>query len=71
MAHPTDDGERYVLLRRIEQRIVNGEPVTTKELADELGISRRTICNYLGILQTAEEFRLALEQDGWRWKVFK
>ena len=64
-------GERYVLLRRLENRICHGEPPTTRELARELGLDRRTVCKYLCILQTADEFRLPLVQLGWRWHIFR
>jgi response regulator of citrate/malate metabolism len=66
-----DGGERYVLLRRLEERIKHGEPATTEELALHIGVTRRTVCRYLTILQTAAEFRLILTQVGWRWEVLR
>ena len=66
-----DSGDRYVLLRRLEHRLCQGDSFTTSELAIDLGIDPRTVRKYLVILQTAEEFRLALEQVGWRWEAFK
>jgi response regulator of citrate/malate metabolism len=66
-----DSAERYVILRRLEARLERGDSFTTSELAADLGLDRRTVRKYLDILQTAEEFRLALEQVGWRWNVFK
>jgi len=66
-----DCGERYVLLRRMEQLLCRGSAWTTSELAAQLGLDPRTVRKYLDILQTAEEFRVALEQVGWEWEVFK
>ena len=63
--------ERYTLLRRLEARLLRGDAPTTKELAQELGIDRRTVCKYIHILETAEEFRVALAQICWRWEIFE
>lgn len=66
-----DVSERYVLLRRLERRFRIGDNPTTDELAKEFGVPRRSMCRYLCILQTAEEFAVPLIQEGWRWAVLK
>lgn len=66
---PVDAADRYVLLRRLERRL-RQEPATTRELATEMGVTCRTLRRYLTVLQTAEEFRVELVQEGRCWIVF-
>ena len=66
-----DMAQRYLLLRRLEERLRQGDSPTTMELAEELGVARRTMCRYLTVLQTAEEFRLCLVQEHRRWELLR
>lgn len=66
-----DMAERYLLLRRLEQRLKQGDRPTTRELADEFGVPRRSMCRYICVLETAEEFGVPLVQEGWRWEVLR
>jgi len=70
MEQALDAAERYVLLRRLEQRLRQGQPVKTRELADEFCVECRTLRRYLTVLQTAEEFRVELVREGRCWIVF-
>ena len=66
-----DLAQRYLLLRRLEERLKQDDAPKTAELAQEFGVSRRAMCRYLGVLQTADEFRLCLVQEGWRWELLR
>ena len=66
-----DMAQRYLLLRRLEERLRQGDAPKTAELAVEFGVARRTMCKYLTVLQTVDEFRVCLVQEGHRWELLR